>query len=168
MERDHARGGVAVYAHREPVGDSSFIVVAGTPFTNVRRERHESQEAMAVAIPVAVLLAAIGGFWLAAVGLRPMTAMADRAAQISPDGAEDLGQSDRDDELGQFARPSTVGRAPASDASVAAAVHDRRVARAAHAGPGDRSAADVTLQREHRNEQEYREALRLSATRAAA
>jgi heavy metal sensor kinase len=153
-------GAWRVYAHREPVGDSSFIVVAGTPFTNVRRERHESQEAMAVAIPVAVLLAAIGGFWLAAVGLRPMTAMADRAAHISPDGAEDLGQSDRDDELGQFARAfnGLLARLRATLQSqrqfMTDASHDLRTPVLVI-----RSAADVTLQREHRNEQEYREAL---------
>ena len=149
-----------VYAHTEKVSDSSFVVVAGTTFTNVRREQRESQEAMAVAIPVAVLLAAIGGFWLAAVGLRPMTAMADRAAHISPDGAEDLGESDRDDELGQFARAfnGLVARLRATLQSqrqfMTDASHELRTPVLVI-----RSAADVTLQREHRNEQEYREAL---------
>ena len=115
---------------------------------------------MAVAIPVAVLLAAIGGFWLAAVGLRPMTAMADRAAHISPNGAEDLGESDRDDELGQFARAfnGLVARLRATLRSqrqfMADASHELRTPVLVI-----RSAADVTLQREHRNEQEYREAL---------
>jgi heavy metal sensor kinase len=159
-----AEGPWRLYAHGERIAEQPYILLAGTPFTNVLRERHESQEAMAVAIPVALLLAAIGGLWLASVGLRPITVMAARAARIAPNGMDDLGESARDDELGQLTRAFNglvarlrgtlqVQRQFMTDAS-----HELRTPVSVI-----RSAADVTLTREHRDEPEYREALSIVA-----
>ena len=67
---------------------------------------------MWIGIPIALVLAGAGGLWLATVGLRPITDMAQRASQLAPSGLDDLGQSDRQDELGQLARAfnGLVGR----------------------------------------------------------
>src|SRR5262249_2188333 len=117
-------------------------------------------EAMWVGIPLVLLLAAAGGLWLASIGLRPITEMAQRAAALAPGGMEDLGQSDRRDELGQLARAfnGLVAR-------LRQALHTQRqfMADASHElrTPVSviQSAADVTLARERRGESEYRHAL---------
>jgi signal transduction histidine kinase len=86
--------------------------------------------------------------------------MAGRAAQISLNGVEDLGGTDRPDELGQLA-----GAFNCLVARLRAALHTQRqfMADASHElrTPVSviRAAADVTLIREHRDESEYREAL---------
>src|SRR6185436_5394872 len=55
-------------------------------------------------LPLAELLAGVGGWWLASVGLRPVRDMARRATSIPLTGLEDLGPPPRDEELGQLAR----------------------------------------------------------------
>jgi signal transduction histidine kinase len=115
---------------------------------------------MFVGIPIVLLLAAAGGWWLASMGLRPITDMAGRAARISLNGIEDLGETNRTDELGQLA-----GAFNGLVARLRAALHTQRqfMADASHElrTPVSviHSAADVTLSREHREESEYREAL---------
>jgi|KBSMisStaDraftv2_1062788.scaffolds.fasta_scaffold247507_1 two-component system OmpR family sensor kinase len=155
-----ASGAWRVFVHLEAIAGSSYVLLAGTPYTNVEREQHESVEAMAVGIPIAALLAALGGLWLASVGLRPITAMAARASQIVPGSVDDLGESDRGDELGQLARAfnGLLARLRATLQSqrqfMTDASHELRTPVSVI-----RSAADVTLNREHRDEPEYREAL---------
>ena len=155
-----ASGAWRVFVHSEAIAGASYVLLAGTPYRNVEREQHESVEAMAVGIPIVVLLAALGGLWLASVGLRPITAMAARASQIPPNGVEDLGESDRGDELGQLARAfnGLLARLRATLQSqrqfMTDASHELRTPVSVI-----RSAADVTLNREHRDEPEYREAL---------
>ena len=115
---------------------------------------------MIVGIPIVLLLAAGGGFWLASIGLRPITDMAQQAARISVTGIENLGPADRTDELGQFARAfnGLVARLRAALQTqrqfMADASHELRTPVSVV-----RTAADVTLGREHRSEAEYREAL---------
>src|SRR5262249_11566223 len=76
----------------------TFVLVAAAPLDDVYREQHEAQEAMWIGIPIALLLAGAGGLWLATIGLRPITAMADRASRLAPTGLDDLGESGRQDE----------------------------------------------------------------------
>src|SRR5262249_36725227 len=57
---DTPSGAWRLLALHERIGAKTYIVLAGTPYTNVLREQHESEEAMAIGIPVAVLLAALG------------------------------------------------------------------------------------------------------------
>jgi two-component system OmpR family sensor kinase len=136
------------------------VVVDATPLSDVLRERREFQEAMWVGIPGILVLAAAGGLWLASIGLRPITAMAERAANMPLSGIQDLGEFERTDELGQLARAfnGLVAR-------LRAALHTQRqfMADASHElrTPVSviRSAADVTLSRPQRDEAEYREAL---------
>jgi signal transduction histidine kinase len=144
----------------EEIDGTTYRMLAATPMANVLREQRESQEAVAVGIPVALLLAALGGLWLAAVGLRPITDMASRASRIAADGTDDLGESDRGDELGQLARAfnDLLGRLRRTLVSqrqfMTDASHELRTPVSVI-----RSAADITLSRDHRDEPEYREAL---------
>ncbi len=85
-------------------GATTMQLVIARPLNDIAREQHEVQEAMFVVIPLALLLAGAGGWWLASIGLRPVTEMARRAANIPLTGMEDLGPAPRDDELGQLAR----------------------------------------------------------------
>jgi two-component system, OmpR family, sensor kinase len=142
------------------VGDRTFTLLIAAPLTEVFRERREALEAMWIGIPIALLLAAGGGWWLAAVGLRPIAAMARRAATLAPSATEDLGESERRDELGQFARAfnGLVARLQQSLQTqrqfMADASHELRTPVSVI-----RSAADVILSRAHREESDYREAL---------
>ncbi len=138
----------------------SLILIVGSPLNDVLREQHEAQEALTVGIPIAILLSAVIGWWLASIGLRPITDMADRAARIPLTGLEDLGQTNRTDELGRLADTFNALVARLRSALVtqrqfmADASHELRTPVSVVS-----TAADVLLSREHREESEYREAL---------
>jgi two-component system OmpR family sensor kinase len=157
---DTPSGAWRVRAEPKTVGQESLVLLTATPLTDVYRERREVQEAMWVGIPIVLLIAVLGGLWLASVGLRPITAMAERAARIPLTGDQDLGESNRSDELGQLARAfnGLVARLRAALQTqrqfMADASHELRTPVSVV-----RSAADVTLGRDHRDEGEYREAL---------
>jgi heavy metal sensor kinase len=148
-------------------GGRTFGILVGAPLTDVYRERREAQEALLVGIPIALILAAAGGLWLASVGLRPITEMASRAERLAPTGVEDLGESERGDELGQFARAfnGLVARLRQTLQTqrqfMADASHELRTPVSVV-----QSAADVTLSRERRDELEYREALAIVGAEA--
>jgi signal transduction histidine kinase len=148
--------------HAQPLSfdGTSFVLLVASPLADVRREQREVLEAMQVAIPIVLLLAGGGGFWLASVGLRPITEMANRAARIPPTGMDDLGHAERTDELGQLARAFNglvarlrtalqVQRQFMADAS-----HELRTPVSVM-----RAAADVALSCAHREESDYRETL---------
>jgi signal transduction histidine kinase len=155
-----AAGAWRVHTQPYAFDGTKLVLVVASPLSDVHREQREVQEAMFVGIPIVLLLAAAGGWWLASMGLRPITDMAGRAARISLNGIEDLGETNRTDELGQLA-----GAFNGLVARLRAALHTQRqfMADASHElrTPVSviHSAADVTLSREHREESEYREAL---------
>jgi heavy metal sensor kinase len=155
-----ASGPWRVRAEAEQFETAHVNLLVGTPLDDVYRERREAQEAMLVGIPIALLLAGAGGLWLASIGLRPITDMARRAAQIPLSGMEDLGESERTDELGQLARSfnGLVARLRSALGTqrrfMADASHELRTPVSVI-----RSAADVTLSRRQRDEAEYRDAL---------
>jgi signal transduction histidine kinase len=161
-------GAWRVHLRRHAAGPGVLVLLVASPLTDVRRERHEVQEAMEVGIPIVLLLAAGGGFWLASVGLRPITVMARRAAQIPPSGLEDLGPAIRTDEIGQLARAfnGLVARLRASLQTqrqfMADASHEIRTPVSVI-----RVASDVALSRPQRDEAEYREALRIVSGEAS-
>jgi two-component system, OmpR family, sensor kinase len=143
-----------------------LVLVAGS-LADVGRERHEILEAMFVGIPVALLLAGVGGLWIASVGLRPITRMARLAGQIPLTGMEDLGHTERSDELGQLAR---AFNALVTRLRVALQAQRQFMADASHElrTPVSviRAASDVTLKLGHRQEAEYREALAVTGDQA--
>src|SRR6266550_3168623 len=80
------RGAWRVRAAPERFGDVDVTLVVARPLADVAREQNEVREAMLVAIPLALLLAGAGGWWLASIGLRPVREMARRAASVPLSG----------------------------------------------------------------------------------
>ena len=164
---DTASGNWRVHTQAERFGAVAMTLVVARPMTDIAREQHEVREAMLFGIPLALLLAAAGGWWLASIGLRPISVMATRATDIPLTGLEDLGPAPRDDELGQLARGfnGLVARLRAALQTqrqfMADASHELRTPVSVI-----RTAADVTLNRQHRDEAEYREALAVTAAQS--
>jgi two-component system OmpR family sensor kinase len=160
-------GGWRVHVEPQTFGGRTFGLLVAAPLADAYRERREAEEAMWIGIPIALLLAAAGGLWLASIGLRPITSMARRATDLAPTGMEDLGESERRDELGQLAR--------AFNGLVARLRHALQTQRQFMADASHelrtpvsvvQSAADVMLSRDHRDEAEYREALAIVGAQA--
>ena len=147
--------------------ERTFFLLVAAPLADVLREQREAKDAMWIGIPIALLLAAGGGLWLASIGLRPITGMAHRAEALAPAGMDDLGQSNRGDELGQLARAFNgllarlrqtlrTQRQFMADAS-----HELRTPVSVI-----QSTADVILARDRREESEYRDAIATVGTEA--
>ena len=162
-----ATGAWRVRTQPATVEHESLVLLTAAPLADVFRERREVQEAMWIGIPIVLLMASLGGWWLASLGLRPITKMAERAAQIPLTGDQDLGESNRTDELGQLARAfnGLVARLRTALRTqrqfMADASHELRTPVSVI-----RSASDVTLGRERRDETEYREALTIVGSEA--
>jgi len=164
---DTPSGAWRVHAQPHSFNETTLVLVVATSLADVRREQHEVLEAMEVAIPLVLLLAGGGGFWLASVGLRPITEMARQASRMPLAGAEDLGHSDRTDELGQLARAfnGLVARLRAAlktqQQFMADASHELRT-------PASivRTSSEVALSRDRREESDYRETLTIVGDQA--
>ena len=89
----------------EKIGGASFRLVVAKPMSDIERGQRELREAMVIGIPIALLLAGAGGWWLASIGLAPITRMADRAVRLPSDR---LGRSRRARPSGR-ARPVDTG-----------------------------------------------------------
>jgi heavy metal sensor kinase len=144
----------------EKIGGASFRLVVAKPMSDIERGQRELREAIVIGIPVALLLAGAGGWWLASIGLAPITRMADRAVRLPLTGSDDLGEPARQDELGQLTQAfnGLVGRLRAALKTqrqfMADASHELRTPVSII-----RSAAEVTLSRDQRSESEYRETI---------
>jgi two-component system, OmpR family, sensor kinase len=162
-----ANGAWRVHVEPQTLEGIAMVLVVASPLSDLARDQRELREAMTFGIPVALLLAAAGGLWIASIGLRPVTAMARRASAIPLTGEDDLGPPIRDDELGQLtgAFNGLVGRLRAALQTqrqfMADASHELR-------SPVSviRAAADVALSRNHRDEAEYREALTIAGAQS--
>jgi signal transduction histidine kinase len=145
-------GAWRVHMRPQSFDTTTMTLLVASPLTDVTREQREVREAMLVGIPIVLLLAGGGGLWLAAVGLRPITDMARRAAAIPLTGLDDLGETDRTDELGQLARAfnGLVARLRAALQTqrqfMADASHELRTPVSVV-----RTAAEVTLSRDRRS-----------------
>jgi heavy metal sensor kinase len=154
------RGAWRIHVQTVALERTPLVLVVAQPLAEAERGQRRVLEAIEVALPLALVLASLGGFWLASVGLRPITDMANRAGRIPTTGLEDLGNSERADELGQLARAFN-----ALIARLRAALHAQRqfMADASHElrTPVSvvRAAADVALSRQKRGESEYRDTL---------
>ncbi len=155
-----ASGAWRIRAEPRTIGPATVVIVTASPLQDIHRERREVQEAMLVGVPIALVLAALGGLWLASVGLRPVAEMARQATEIPIGGTEALGNPERTDELGQLARAFNglltrlrsalqTQRQFMADAS-----HELRTPVSII-----RTAADVALSRDHRDEPYYRDTL---------
>jgi heavy metal sensor kinase len=138
-----------------------FTVVIAMPLAAVEKQWRTLVNACAVGIPFVLALSIAGGWMLGRHGLRPLANMADQAREITaetpqarvavPDAGAEL-----DDVAASFNR--VLDRL-----NTALATQRRFMADASHElrTPVSimRTAADVTLAQEHRDELEYREAL---------
>jgi two-component system, OmpR family, sensor kinase len=146
-----------------------FTVFVAAPLAPLARERDALREAAAILLPIAVIVAAVGGWWIGRRALAPLTSMAVQATGISDrTPTARLTISTPGDELGQLGRAfnALLDR-------LAHALHVQRqfMADASHQlrTPVSviRTAAQVTLGRTGRTESDYRESLAIVAEQSA-
>ncbi len=146
-----------------------YIVVAGSSLEPTDEELESLREILAYVVPIALVIAGIGGWFLARQSLSPVIAMVDRARRMS---AEDLSGrlpvANPRDELGRLAETfnDLLNRLETSMTTqrqfMADASHELRT-------PVNttRTAATVALQQPHRDEREYRDTLAIVEQQAA-
>jgi heavy metal sensor kinase len=138
-----------------------YLVVSAYPLHGNRETMRVVGAAYTIAIPLLLLIAAAGGFFLASRSLSPVAAMSARAAEISSTNLnERLPVGNRRDELSALAAVvnSLLERLEQAFAQqrrfMADASHELRTPVAVL-----RTEADVTLSRPNRTEAEYRESV---------
>ncbi len=144
-----------------PGEGAEYIVVAGKSLEPTDEELESLRGILAYVVPIALVLAGAGGWFLAREGLAPVARMAERAGKI---GAEDLSARlpvvNPRDELGMLALTfnDLLDRLEASLTQqrqfMADASHELRTPVTT-----TRTAAAVALQHPHRDEPEYRDTL---------
>lgn len=142
-------------------GGRQYVIVNTHPLAPLAAEMASLRRLIAYAIPTALALAGLGGWFLARRSLAPAVAMSEQARRIS---VEDLSRrlvvANPEDELGHLARnfnellERLAGAIEQQRSFMADASHELRTPLAATV-----AAVDVTLSREHRTEQEYRDGL---------
>ena len=162
---DDDRHRLAVRRVRIPPADIPYIILASQPLEAVEDELESLREILYFATPAALLLAGLGGWFLARQGLAPVGAMARSARQIGAGSLDrQLPVANPRDELGQLATTfnELLARLDAAFEQqrrfMADASHELRTPLSVMS-----TAAGVTLKKEHRDEGEYREALRTMA-----
>jgi two-component system OmpR family sensor kinase len=160
---DHHR--LAVRRVRIPPADTPYIILASQPLEAVEDEMESLREILYFATPATLLLAGLGGWFLARQGFAPVAAMAKRARQIGAGSLDwQLPIANPRDELGQLATAfnELLSRLDAAFDEqrrfMADASHELRTPLTVMS-----TAAGVTLKKEHREEEEYREALQMVA-----
>ena len=154
---------------RVSIPPATYLVVVGADLEPMDEELDFLRGILAYVFPIALILAAIGGSFLARQSLSPVVAMADRARRI---GVENLSArlpvANPRDELGHLAETfnELLSRLEASLIQqrqfMADASHELRTPVAT-----TRTAASVALQQPHRDERDYRETLEIVEQQAA-
>jgi two-component system, OmpR family, sensor kinase len=150
---------VGVQRHR--AGSVTYYVVIGQPLTGMYTESARLRRTLLIGIPLALALAAAGGWSIARRALRPVSLMVEQAGRISgrAQGTR-LRVPNPDDELGRLARAfnDLLGRLEAvlltQRRFMADASHELRTPLSIA-----RTAAEVSLARDSRGEPEYRETM---------
>lgn len=142
---------------------TEYLIVAGTDLESTEEEMASLRRVLLTVVPVALVIAAIVGWFLARHSLSPVMLMAERARRI---GIENLGGrlpvANPHDELGRLAGTfnELLGRLQSSFAQqrqlMADASHELRTPVAT-----TRTAVTVALQIPHRTEDDYRETLQI-------
>ena len=142
---------------------AEYIVVAGADLDPMDEELVFLRGILGYVVPIALLIAALGGSFLARQSLSPVVAMADRARRIGVENlSERLPVANPRDELGHLAETfnELLARLEASlllqRQFMADASHELRTPVAT-----TRTAAAVALQQRHRDEAEYRDTLKI-------
>jgi len=143
----------------------TYIFAVSQPRDPVVEELATVRRALFIAIPLALALAGSGGWFLARRSLAPVVAMSERARQISAENLQErLPLVNPRDELGKLASTfnELLTRLETSFNQqrrfMADASHELRTPLYVI-----RTATDVTLGREHREEHEYRDALKIAS-----
>lgn len=138
-----------------------YLVEVGQPLEPVEEELELLRNIFLVAVPLTIVLAGVGGWFLARRGLAPVVSMSARARRISAENLEQrLPVANPRDELGNLASTfnELLARLDAAFAQqrqfVADASHELRTPLyVIH------TTAEVTLEKTERGEIEYREAI---------
>ena len=140
-----------------------FIVVVGSSLEPTDEELESLRGILAYVVPLSLVIAGIGGWFLAGRSLAPVVTMADRARRIGVENlSERLPVANPRDELGLLAGTfnELLGRLEGSLVQqrqfMADASHELRTPVTIA-----RTAASVALQQPSREEPEYREALEI-------
>jgi two-component system, OmpR family, sensor kinase len=155
--------GQRVAARRVKIRDADppYLIVVSQPLKSVTEELEMLRSVFLIAVPLALLLAGLGGFFLARKSLAPVVAMSERARQISAEKLERrLPVANPRDELGQLAATfnELLSRLDASfnlqRQFMADASHELRTPLSVM-----RTTTQVILEKPARDEDEYRDAL---------
>jgi heavy metal sensor kinase len=155
-------GEYRVRTHSLRLEDQRFRVAGIYPLAEVAGTLRRIRHLFLVAIPLLLLLAGTGGWFLARRSFRPISSVAARAAEISATTLYERLPVVADDELGALTRVlnDLLDRLEQSFEQqrrfVADASHELRSPAAIL-----RTETDITLSREHRTEAEYRESLNI-------
>ena len=143
--------------------ETEYVIVAGTSLESTDEELESLRNILVYLVPLALILAGIGGWFLAGRSLSPVVAMADQARQIGVANlSERLPVANPRDELGRLAETfnSLLARLEGSLIQqrqfMADASHELRTPVTTA-----RTAASVALQQPTRSEADYRETLAL-------
>lgn len=152
---------LAVRRVKLSLASEPYIILAGQSLEPVEDELESLTEILFYAVPTMLLMAGLGGWFLARQSLAPVVAMSERARRI---GAENLDKrlpiANPRDELGQLAMAfnELLERLSAAFAQqrqfMADASHELRTPLSVIYAAGD-----VTLEQPHREEGEYRDAI---------
>jgi two-component system OmpR family sensor kinase len=144
-----------------PPTGTKYVVAVGSALEPTDEELESLRGILGYVVPIALVAAGFGGWFLARQSLSPVVAMAERARKI---GVENLSGRlpvvNPRDELGRLAEAfnELLGRLEASLTQqrqfMADASHELRTPVAT-----TRAAASVALQQPHRDERDYRETL---------
>ena len=159
---------VAVKQIKSEVNGAVYFYAASQPLDPVAEQLESARRSLYVAVPLALAVAAAGGWFLARRSLAPVVEMSERARQI---GAGNLGErlpvANPGDELGRLASTfnellARLGAAFEQQLRfMADASHELRTPLTVI-----RTASDVALERGHRTEEEYRRSLQLVSEQA--
>jgi len=138
-----------------------YTLVVARPMDEIDREQSVLERVLLLAGSTVVLIAGVLSWWVASSALRPITVMANQAEVITADTADwRLDEGAASDEVGRLARAfnallARLARSAETQRDfMADASHELRTQVSVI-----KNAADVTLDRRTRDEDEYREAL---------
>jgi heavy metal sensor kinase len=166
-EEDGGRDGrrIAIKKILDTATGNSYIYAVSQPLDRVVEELASMRSILFIAVPLALAMAGLGGWFLARRSLAPVVAMSERARRISAENLEErLPLGNARDELGKLA--ATFNEL-LTRLETAFNQQRRFMADASHELRSPlsviRTATEVTLGREHREEEEYRNALKIAA-----
>lgn len=147
------------------VESEQYTMMAVAPLSEVSEDRAIVVRALLFILPMAIVVAVAAGWWVAGRALRPAALMAEQAGHITERSSGSRLTVGRQDELGRLAVAFNAlldrleHAIEARRQFLADASHELRTPVSVA-----RAAADATLARDTRTEDEYRDALRIVST----